>query len=113
MLEEYIIKHQKDAKDKLDKEKRKLKECQDLEKTIRKEIREIQQNADIDFEIFSPRAGESSLKGKVKQLYENLDLLKTSIIKLQNNIEIYTQKKDEFTIMLEELKLLKRAANKK
>lgn len=111
MLEEYIRKNYEEAKDQLDKENRKLKECQELEKTVKKEIREIQQNTDIDFEIFSPRAGDGSLKGKVKQLYENLDLLRTSISKLQSNIEVYTRKTDEFTIMKEELRSLKNAAN--
>lgn len=112
MLEEYIQKNLEDTEEKLEKEERKLEECREMEKTIRDEIQQIQEHSDIDFEIFSPRDSDHSLKGKMNQLYENLQLLTESIEKLEKNIEQYKTKKQEFSIMYQEWEEMKKKAAK-
>ena len=102
MLGEYLKEHLDDAQDKLQKEERKLKECKEMEKIIQNEIRQIQESSDIDFEIFSPRAIDYSMKGKMNQLYENLQLLTENIEILEKNIEEYKSKEQTFSVMQKE-----------
>lgn len=114
MLGEYLKENLEDLQEKLEKEERKLQECREMEKAIKGEIRQIQENSDIDFEIFSPRAFDHSVKGKMNQLYENLQLLMESIEKLEKNMEQYKSKEEMFTVMQQEWEdLLKRAEKSK
>lgn len=111
MLEEYLAENLRESREKLEKEKRKLCECQDMEQTIQREIQEIQKNTDVDFEIFSPRATDKSLKGKMNQLCGNMQILKESIEKLERSIDRYEKRVKEFSIMEEELEQLKKQAH--
>lgn len=111
MLEEYLTENLRESREKLEKEKRKLCECRDMEQTIQREIQEIQNNTDIDFEIFSPRATDKSLKGKMNQLCGNMQILRESIEKLERNIEKYEKREKEFSIMEGELEKLKKQAH--
>lgn len=106
MLEEFIEENQREAYEGARREERKLKECREMKKTILLEIEDIQKNSDIDFEIFSPRATDKSLKGKMKQLYENLQVLEESILKLEKKAEEYKEKEEKFSVMKKELESL-------
>lgn len=109
MLREFIEENQKEARAGVERETRKLKECREMKKTILSEIQNIQMNSDIDFEIFSPRATDKTLKGKMNQLYENLQILEESIVKLEEKIKEYGEREEKFTIMKKELEELMKA----
>lgn len=69
-------------------------------------IVEIQENSDIDFEIFSPRTREYSPKGRLNELYSQITDVKKQIVKKSREIETIDLEINNFKIMLSEVEKL-------
>ncbi|MDO5424287.1 MAG: hypothetical protein Q4F41_11215 [Eubacteriales bacterium] len=95
----------------------KMKEYKDVcetEKVIQENIEKIHRDAEIDFEIFSPRAGEKSLRNKANEYYEKLKEVQERKVVLKKEIDQISGELEKFKVMAAELMVLeKRAEGKK
>ena len=81
------------------------KECLDgARNRLHESIVEIQENADIDFEIFSPRADMHASKGKLHEMYTQMNDIKKQQVLVTRELESVTAELKKFEIMLEEVK---------
>ncbi|WP_148411589.1 hypothetical protein [Murimonas intestini] len=107
MLEEYIYGNLKEINqelEKIDEQYNKNKSEQDI---LKMEIRKIQEESDIDFEIFSPRNSGNVYKNKVSTMSEKLRLIKIENDKLDEKKIMYSDKKKLFEALKEDYEKLK------
>lgn len=102
MVKEYIEQQKKLAEEKIEKKQEEMKQIQETEKIISSKIEKIKQS-DMDFEIFSPRTGEISLREKVKILEKELGQIRIQKVSLQETIDNLLEEKGNFEKMLEEI----------
>ena len=106
MLEEYIYGNLKEINQelkKIDEQYNKNKSEQDI---LKMEIRKIQEESDIDFEIFSPRNSGNVYKNKVSTMSEKLRLIKIENDKLDEKKIVYSDKKKLFEALKEDYEKL-------
>lgn len=75
-------------------------------------IVEIQENSDIDFEIFSPRTKGSSPKGRLNELYSQINEIKKQIVKKSREIEMVDLEINNFKTMLAEVEELEQKSKR-
>ena len=75
-------------------------------------IIEIQENSDIDFEIFSPRNGGYSSRGKLNEMYQQLNDIKKQIVSVSRELENVIAKENNFKFMIQEVEELERLAGR-
>lgn len=102
MVKEYIQQKKEETEAEILEKQEELKKLLETEKIIREDIERIRQS-DIDFEIFSPRTGEVSLREKISNLEERLRKIRGEKAEVQKNIEKLLEKKTDFEKMLQEL----------
>lgn len=73
---------------------------------LRDNIMEIQENANIDFEIFSPRTARGSYKGKLKEFYAQINDVQKEIDKVSRELENVEAELKMFYAMLNEIEEL-------
>ena len=96
MLEEYIYGNLNDINAELEKISEQYNKNKNEQDVLKMEIRKIQEESDIDFEIFSPRNSGNVYKNKVSTMNENLRTLKIENDKLEEKRITYTEKKNLF-----------------
>lgn len=96
MLKEYIYENLKEISAELDKINEAYKKNEDEQSILKTEIRKIQEESDIDFEIFSPRNAGNIYKNKVNTMGERLQELRKEETKLREKKAEYEEKKDLF-----------------
>lgn len=102
LVKEYIEQQKKLAEEKIEKKQEEMKQIQETEKIISSKIEKIKQS-DMDFEIFSPRTGEISLRERVKILEKELGQIRIQKVSLQETIDNLLEEKGNFEKMLEEI----------
>lgn len=102
MVKEYIQQKKKNTEIQIAEKKKELKKVQEMEKIICGNIERIQQS-DIDFEIFSPRTGEISLRGKKKELEQELGKIRVEMVNIEEEIGRFEKKREDFEEMLREI----------
>lgn len=103
MVKEYIEGQLNDASEKLFSSQLQYKENERRLKELKKNIRLIQADTDIDMEIFSPRTQTTSLKGRLNNCYEELNRLAGINDRLRKEIEELKEIKTNFEIMWKEI----------
>ena len=104
MVKEYLQEKAdalKSEKERLIQEKERLDGARNR---LHESIVEIQENADIDFEIFSPRAYMYASKGRLGEMYQQINDIKKQQVQVARELESVTAELDKFEIMLEEVK---------
>lgn len=112
MVKEYIQGKLKTARNTLETKNKEWNRNQEQERYIKESIRKMQEEEDLDFEIFSPRTGEYSIKSKINEMYEKLNQLISLNGKLRLEIEQLEIEEQRFQTMADELEELEKLANK-
>ena len=95
MLKEFLNDHLTKAREELTEVMKQYKAVCEEEKVILENIEKTEQNADIDFEIFSPRSGDSlkdklsSLNANLKTVREKKEQVKKEIDRISGDLETY------------------------
>ena len=109
MLKEYIYENLKEISTELDKINEAYKKNEDEQSILKTEIRKIQEESDIDFEIFSPRNAGNIYKNKVNTMGERLQELRKEETKLREKKAEYEEKKDLFKKLKEDFDCMEAA----
>lgn len=102
VVKEYIQQKKERTKTALSEKTEMLKKLQETEKIIYENIQRIRQS-DIDFEIFSPRTGEKTLRDEIVEMEQKLGKIKTQKADVQETISELKIKIGNFEKMLKEL----------
>jgi chromosome segregation ATPase len=102
VVKEYIQQKKERTETALSEKKEMLKKLQETEKIIYENIQRIRQS-DIDFEIFSPRTGEKTLRDEIVEMEQKLGKIKTQKADVQETISELKIKIGNFEEMLKEL----------
>ena len=102
MVKEYIEQKKEKTEAQILENRKKLKVLEETEKLICGKIERIRQS-DIDFEIFSPRTGEMSLREEIHELEQKLRQIRIEKVNMQEMLDELLIKKKNFEIMLKEL----------
>lgn len=102
VVKEYIQQKKKRTETALSEKTEMLKKLQETEKIIYENIQRIRQS-DIDFEIFSPRTGEKTLRDEIVEMEQKLGEIKTQKTDVQETISELKIKIGNFEKMLKEL----------
>lgn len=105
MVKEYIEEQKQKIERNIEEKQEELKKAQETEKIICGKLDKIRES-DLDFEIFSPRIGEISLREKIKLLEEELKKTVTERMVLEESISELEKEKKNFEEMLKELEKL-------
>ena len=108
MLEEYIYGNLKDINEELEKINEQFNKNKSEQDILKMEIRKIQEESDIDFEIFSPRNSGNVYKNKVNTMNEKLRTLKIENDKLDEKRITYSEKKKLFEALKVDYERLKK-----
>jgi len=88
------------------------KNC-DLEQILKKDIFKIQEESDINFEVFYPRSGSNSRRGKMNELCERLNKVEIEKLELRETLDFLKEKRNKYQLMLNEIiELVNRSNNK-
>lgn len=102
VVKEYIQQKKERTETALSEKTEMLKKLQETEKIIYENIQRIRQS-DIDFEIFSPRTGEKTLRDEIVEMEQKLGKIKTQKADVQETISELKIKIGNFEKMLKEL----------
>ena len=102
VVKEYIQQKKERTETALSERTKMLKKLQETEKIIYENIQRIRQS-DIDFEIFSPRTGEKTLRDEIVEMEQKLGEIKTQKTDVQETISELKIKIGNFEKMLKEL----------
>lgn len=102
VVKEYIQQKKERTETALSEKTEMLKKLQETEKIIYENIQRIRQS-DIDFEIFSPRTGEKTLRDEIVEMEQKLGKIKTQKADVQETISELKIKIGNFEEMLKEL----------
>lgn len=102
MVKEYIQQKLKNTEEELAKRQEELKKLQETEKIVCENIQRIRQS-DIDFEIFSPRTGEKTLRDEIVEMEQKLGKVRVRKADVQETMEELVIKKKNFEEMMREL----------
>lgn len=102
VVKEYIQQKKERTETALSEKTEMLKKLQETEKIIYENIQRIRQS-DIDFEIFSPRTGEKTLRDEIVEMEQKLGEIKTQKTDIQETISELKIKIGNFEEMLKEL----------
>lgn len=105
MVKEYIEEQKQKIERNIEEKQEELKKAQETEKIICGKLDKIRES-DLNFEIFSPRIGEISLREKIKLLEEELKKTVTERMVLEESISELEKEKKNFEEMLKELEKL-------
>lgn len=108
MLEEYIYGNLKDINEELERINEQFNKNKSEQGILKMEIRKIQEESDIDFEIFSPRNSGNVYKNKVNTMNEKLRALKIENDKLDEKRITYSEKKKLFEALKVDYERLKK-----
>lgn len=102
VVKEYIQQKKERTETALSEKTEILKKLQETEKITYENIQRIRQS-DIDFEIFSPRTGEKTLRDEIVEMEQKLGEIKTQKADVQETISELKIKIRNFEEMLKEL----------
>lgn len=102
VVKEYIQQKKERTETALSEKTEMLKKLQETEKIIYENIQRIRQS-DINFEIFSPRTGEKTLRDEIVEMEQKLGKIKTQKADVQETISELKIKIGNFEEMLKEL----------
>lgn len=108
MLEEYIYGNLKDINEELERINEQFNKNKSEQDILKMEIRKIQEESDIDFEIFSPRNSGNVYKNKVNTMNEKLRALKIENDKLDEKRITHSEKKKLFEALKVDYERLKK-----
>lgn len=108
MLEEYIYGNLKDINEELERINEQFNKNKSEQDILKMEIRKIQEESDIDFEIFSPRNSGNVYKNKVNTMNEKLRTLKIENDKLDEKRITYSENKKLFEALKVDYERLKK-----
>jgi len=106
LIKEYLEKKYAETEEQLQESKRKLENVKNKETVIQKRIQEIRKNADLNYEVFSPRAGTD--RERLKELDEKMRKVRVEMIHVKEEISEIQNRMESFDKMLEELEILLR-----
>lgn len=113
MVKEYIMEKLNNISIKLGNQQKELENILEEEDILREKLRKMRGDNDFDFEVFSPRSGNPSLKVKVLELNERLNQAMTNKGRLKEQIKELKEKKIKFQNMKNEIVELEKLAGKK
>lgn len=106
MVKEYIQEQVSLTEEKLAEKKSELKKVLDAEQVIRDKICRIQKESDMNFEIFSPRAGKISTRDQVRELEQERQKIETEAELLKKEVETLEDQDVNFQLMILEIEEL-------
>ena len=111
MVKEYLEDKLEIVLKSIELKKRQYEENSNMEHISKEEIFRIQEASDINFEVFYPRSGSISLKGKIDELYRRLEKVSFENQELRESLDMLERQKEEYRFMLNEVIELETKAN--
>ncbi len=111
MLQEYLEEKLKKSQEYVEKAKKKLEDLQKEEENIRKELYKIQNESDIEFELFSPRTAKIPLREQEVELNGELWQVMDEIVEIRESVEEEEKEYQQIQEMLQEYRDLEWLAN--
>ena len=110
MLKEYILENMENARIRVIGVMKNYNQICETEKKIEEKINTLQNDKNIDFEIFSPRMEEKSIRAKMNDYYEELHKIKEKKEKVKKELDGASEEMEKFRIMAAELMNLDKQA---
>ena len=110
MLKEYILENMENARIRVIGVMKNYNQICETEKKIEEKINILQNDKNIDFEIFSPRMEEKSIRAKMNDYYEELHELQEKKEKVKKELDMASEEMEKFRIMAAELMNLDKQA---
>ena len=110
MLKEYILENMENARIRVIGIMKNYNQVCEKEKKIEEKINALQNDRNIDFEIFSPRMEEKSIRAKMNDYYDELHKTQEEKAKLKKELDEATEEMEKFRIMAAELMSLDKQA---
>ena len=110
MLKEYILENMENARIRVIGVMKNYNQICETEKKIEEKINILQNDKNIDFEIFSPRMEEKSIRAKMNDYYEELHEIQEKKEKVKKELDMASEKMEKFRIMAAELMNLDKQA---
>ena len=103
MLKEYILENMENARIRVIGVMKNYNQICETEKKIEEKINTLQNDKNIDFEIFSPRMEEKSIRAKMNDYYEELHKIQEKKEKVKKELDGASEEMEKFRIMAAEL----------
>ena len=110
MLKEYILENMENARIRVIGVMKNYNQICETEKKIEEKINTLQNDKNIDFEIFSPRMEEKSIRTKMNDYYEELHKIQEKKEKVKKELDGASEEMEKFRIMAAELMNLDKQA---
>ena len=110
MLKEYILENMENARIRVIGVMKNYNQICETEKKIEEKINILQNDKNIDFEIFSPRMEEKSIRAKMNDYYEELHEIQEKKEKVKKELDMASEEMEKFRIMAAELMNLDKQA---
>lgn len=110
MLKEYILENMENARIRVIGVMKNYNQICETEKKIEEKINMLQNDKNIDFEIFSPRMEEKSIRAKMNDYYEELHEIQEKKEKVKKELDMASEEMEKFRIMAAELMNLDKQA---
>ena len=110
MLKEYILENMENARIRVIGVMKNYNQICETEKKIEEKINTLQNDKNIDFEIFSPRMEEKSIRAKMNDYYEELHKIQEKKEKVKKELDGASEEMEKFRIMAAELMNLDKQA---
>lgn len=110
MLKEYILENMENARIRVIGVMKNYNQICETEKKIEEKINILQNDKNIDFEIFSPRMEEKSIRAKMNDYYEKLHEIQEKKEKVKKELDMASEEMEKFRIMAAELMNLDKQA---
>ena len=110
MLKEYILENMENARIRVIGVMKNYNQICETEKEIEEKINILQNDKNIDFEIFSPRMEEKSIRAKMNDYYEELHEIQEKKEKVKKELDMASEEMEKFRIMAAELMNLDKQA---
>lgn len=100
MLKEYILENMENARIRVIGVMKNYNQICETEKKIEEKINTLQNDKNIDFEIFSPRMEEKSIRAKMNDYYEELHKIQEKKEKVKKELDGASEEMEKFRLWL-------------
>ncbi len=104
LIKEYLERKHAETEEQLQESRRKLENVKNKETVIQKRIQEIRKKADLNYEVFSPRAGTD--RERLKEMDEKMRKIRVDMLRAKEEVSEIQNRMEEYDKMLEELDIL-------
>lgn len=111
MLKEYLTENLIRVRDELTDLKKQYKKLENASDEMKERISDLHRSSNMDYEIFSPRMGDQSLRSRAAACYKEWNELQEQIRNVKQEMDRTSAELEKFKVMAAEFLALEKAAN--